>query len=160
VDLYPTVLSAVGRPIPELPAGRPLHGVDLRPAMEDPHAPTRDVAIAGQFGKSVTITDGRWVLHQSPVPANRPLYWYGYCLAKFVRVPLGPYARGRRPVLDYPPWPEGTWLSDRQEDPGELVNLAEQRPDKLRDMQRILKQILLRLKAPCEQLDRLGLRDA
>ncbi|MGB2821790.1 MAG: sulfatase, partial [Phycisphaerae bacterium] len=81
VDLYPTVLDAVGRPRPQ---DVELHGVSLLPVLGDAGSATRDFAIAGQFGRSVTITDGRWVLHQSPVEGNQPLYWYDFCLAKFL----------------------------------------------------------------------------
>jgi len=158
-DLYPTVLAAVGRPLPETPPGKPLHGVNLLPVIEDANAKTRDVAIAGQFGTSVSITDGDWILHQSPVPDNQPLNWYGHCLAKFLRYDLAPYVNGRREVRNCSSWPSPTWLSNKTEDMNELVNLADARPDKLLAMQRLLKDTLIRLRAPVEQLDRLDLRD-
>jgi len=63
---------------------------------------------------------------------------------------------GRRAV-DCVSWPEVTWLSDQGEDPNELVNLAESRPDQLAAMQQALKQCLLKVGAPSEQLERLGL---
>jgi len=158
VDIYPTVLSAVGRPLPSRPERAPMHGIDLLPVLADSAVRTRAVAVAGQFGCSVSITDGEWVLHQSPVPANQPLYWYGHSLARFLHYDLGPYENGRRTVT-HKSWPTPTWLSDRRTDPNELVNLADANPGKLRDMQRTLKQTLLDLKAPAEQLDRLGLRE-
>ncbi len=157
VDLYPTVLDAVGRDRPE---GVRLDGVSLLPAIADPAAPTRELALAGQFGKSVTVTDGRWVLHQSPVEGNRPLNWYGHCLAKFLPVPLGPYAAGRRAVGgDYPSWPTPTWLSDKGADPNELTNLADAEPGRLAEMQAALAGALLTADAPPEQLTRLGLTE-
>ncbi len=153
VDIYPTVLEAVGRPVPE---GR--HGVSLLSVLEDPSALTREVALAGQFGKSVTMTDGTWTLHQSPVEDNQPLYWYGYDLAKFMRYDLGEVQDNcRRHVRNCPSWPEPTWLSYRPDDPNELENLAEQKPDRLLAMQRRLKQRLIELDAPPEQIQRLGL---
>ena len=158
VDIYPTVLSAVGRPLPELPNDQPLHGVDLLPVLADPAAPTRDVAIYGQFGMSVSITDGEWVLHQSPVADNVPLNWYGYCLAKFLHYDLGPYENGRRAVRNCISWPEATWLSHKPTDMNELHNLADSEPEKLREMQHTLRETLVRLNAPDEQLVRLGLR--
>jgi arylsulfatase A-like enzyme len=152
VDIYPTVLSAVGRPCPPN-----RHGVDLLPVLCDASAPTRDYAIAGQFGKSVTITDGEWVLHQSPKEDNAPLYWYGYCWSRFMPgYKLGPFVNGRRRV-EYPSWPEGTWLSDKRSDPNELNNVAEEQPERLRRMQEALAGTLVKLKAPAEQLERLGL---
>jgi arylsulfatase A-like enzyme len=159
VDIYPTVLAAVGRPLPELAADRPLHGVNLLPVLEDAETSTRDYAVYGQFGKSVSITDGTWVLHQSPVADNQPLYWHGYCLSKFMHYDLGPYHHGRRAVIDCDSWPESTWLSYKPEDMNELHNLAETAPEDLRRMQRALKETILRLRAPVEQLDRLGIRD-
>jgi len=157
VDLYPTVLAATARPLPE---GVELHGRDLLPVLADAAAPTRDYAIAGQFGKSVTMTDGKWILHQSPVDKNQPLNWYGHCLAKFIGYDLGPYDAGCRPVRNCASWPTPTWLSDKAEDPNELVNLADREPEQLQRMQAILKQHLVDLGAPDEQLDRLGLRNA
>ena len=60
-------------------------------------------------------------------------------------------------MIDYEPWPTPTWLSDKRSDPNELVNMAEQAPAKLRQMQRVLRETLIQLQAPSEQLDRLGL---
>jgi len=154
VDLYPTVLEAVGRPCPP---GRA--GVSLLPALADPGARTRDHAILGQFGASVSITDGRWTLHQSPVDGNGPLYWYGHCLAKFLRYDLGPYVDGRREVRNCRSWPTETWLSDNHSDPAELVNLAAERPEKVKELQKALKAKIIELGAPREQLDRLGIAD-
>ncbi len=167
VDIYPTVLAAGDRPIP---ADR--HGVNLLLVLEDPEAATRDFAISGIFGTSVSITDGDWVLHQSPVAENQPLYWYGYCLAKFLNYDLGPYVDGRREVRSVPmgepvgagmastdrrAWQAPTWLSDKQQDVNELVNLADEQPAKLAEMQRVLKQKLIEIGAPDEQLLRLGI---
>ena len=153
-DLYPTILAAVGRPLPE---GRRLHGINLLPVLENPTAATRRFALTGQFGTSVSLTDGEWSLHQSPVPANQPLFWYGYCLAKFLEYDLGPFRDGRREVRNCASWPASTWLSNKLSDPNELVNLAAAEPQKLREMQNYLRQTLIDLAAPPEQLQRLGL---
>ncbi|MFB6173270.1 MAG: sulfatase, partial [Halobacteriales archaeon] len=53
VDLYPTVLNAVGRPRPP-----DRHGRDLHPVLADPDADHREYAISGLWGASVTITYG------------------------------------------------------------------------------------------------------
>jgi len=152
VDLYPTTLEAIGRPVP---AG--VHGISLLPALASADAATRRYAIAGQFGKSVTITDGEWILHQSPAAGNQPLFWYGYHLSRFMPIQLGQYCDGRRAVVGYESWPCPTWLSDKRSDPNELRNLAEARPDKLAEMQRAVRQTLAAIGAPKEQLVRLGL---
>jgi arylsulfatase A-like enzyme len=154
VDLYPTVLDAVDRPCPP-----DRHGTSLLPAVESPVAETREYAIAGQFGNSVTITDGEWILHQAPNPENEPLYWYGHHDSKFLTFyDLGPYEDGRRAV-DWEPYTTETWLSDKRTDPNELENLADDRPGKRRELQRALRTRIQELGAPTEQLDRLGIRD-
>ena len=158
VDLYPTVLAATGRPMPDTPPGREVHGVNLLPVLEDQNAYTRDYALYGQFGKSVSITDGEWVLHQSPVEDNQPLNWYGTCLSKFMDYDLDAYVDGRRHVIDCVSWPTPTWLSHKPTDVNELRNLADAEPGQLHRMQGALKDTLIRLRAPSEQLDRLGLR--
>ncbi len=160
VDIYPTALAAVGKPLPQMPVDRPLHGINLLPVLEDADASTRDYAIAGQFGQSVTITDGDWILHQAPVAGNQPLNWYGHCLARFIGATLGDYENGCRPCTDDYWWGTPTWLSDKREDPNELHNIAADHPEKLHEMQSALKEVLGELEAPDEQLDRLGIRDA
>lgn len=154
IDLYPTVLSAVGRPLPDK---RPLHGIDLLPVLENAHAPTRACALMGMFGKSVTITDGNWTLHQSPVDNNEPLYWHGYHLARFISYELGPFENSRRLVSNCSSWAAPTSLHDKRSDSNELVNLAEREEDMLGSMQDRLRAELVRLSAPAWQLERLGL---
>ncbi len=157
-DIYPTVLAAVGRPLPEMPEDRPLHGIDLLPVLlEDASATTRECALMGMFGKSMSITDGEWTLHQSPVAKNEPLYWHGYHLARFIGYDLGAFESGRRAVKNCASWDAPTSLHDKKEDINELVNLAEQEPDKLAEMQEKLRVELMRLKAPEWQVERLGL---
>ena len=157
MDIYPTVLSAVGRPLPEMPDDRPLHGVDLLPVLEDASARTRDCALMGMFGKSVSITDGSWTLHQSPVDKNQPLYWHGYHLARFIGYDLGSFENGRRPVENCASWDVPTSLHDKTTDINELVNLAESEPEKLSEMQAKLRAELARLRVPTWQVERLGL---
>jgi arylsulfatase A-like enzyme len=155
VDLYPTVLAAIGR---ECPPDR--HGVNLLPVLEDAATPTRDFALSGYFGGSVSVTDGRWSLHQSPAAGNQPLHWYSPHLAKFqvgLDYRLGPYRDGRRPARATP-HPTPTWLSDRRADPTELVNLAALEPAELDRMQRLLVRVLRGLDAPAEHVERLGLQ--
>lgn len=155
VDIYPTVLKAMGKPLPE---DVQLHGVNLLPTLDDPQAHTRDYAITGQYGKSTSLTDGRWILHQSPPsPDNQPLYWYGYHLSRFfTEYELGDYD-GHRRTCKTTTWPEPTWLSDKATDMNELSNLATEMPEKVAEMQAALKQKLTECCAPSEQLTRLGL---
>ena len=148
VDIYATVLAAFGR---EAPPER--HGVNLLPALADPAAPTRDYAIAGQFARSATITDGRWTLHQGPDP-EQPLYWYGYHQQRFYggQQLLGPYEGGRR-LVERDPVPAdylGTWLSDLQADPSERRNCAAAHPQRVAEMQAALGAAFDRYGAPAE----------
>ncbi len=55
------------------------------------------------------------------------------------------------------PYPTPTWLSDRWEDPSELVNLAADQPGQLRRLQQVLRETLGAVGAPAEQIERLGL---
>jgi arylsulfatase A-like enzyme len=159
VDLYPTTLAALGLPIPE-----DRHGIDLAPVLADPTATTRDHAVCGRFGGSVSITDGRWMLHHTAVERNEPLYWYSHHLSRFFPIELGPFEclpddRGRRPVIDLHSWPlDESWLSDLENDPHETRNHAEDRPEELRRLQVALRDMLYEIGAPDEQHDRLGLR--
>jgi uncharacterized sulfatase len=155
VDIYPTVLSAMGKALPE---DVKLDGVDLLPVLEDENAPTRDYLLAGQFGKSITITDGKWILHQSPKSAdNQPLNWYGYHLSRFMAgYKLGEYDGVSR-SCQTDSWPEATWLSNKEADINELDNVASENPDQLKRMQQALREKLIACDAPMEQLERLGL---
>ena len=136
---------------------RPLHGIDLLPVLESAHVPTRACALMGMFGKSVTVTDGDWTLHQSPVDNNEPLYWHGYHLARFIGYELGSFENGRRPVSNCSSWDAPTSLHDKRSDPNELVNLAEREGDMLGTMQDKLRAELARLRAQAWQAERLGL---
>lgn len=156
VDIFPTVLSAVGKSLPESNEDKPIHGIDLIPVIEE-NAPTRDFAISGQFGKSISITDGRWTYHHNPVPENQPLLWHGFCLAKFLRYDLGEYKDGIRPVYHQPSWGTPTWLSDRETDWSEYINLIETEPEQHEHMKKALRDTLQKLKAPEEQFKRLNL---
>ncbi|MGE9289736.1 MAG: sulfatase, partial [Puniceicoccales bacterium] len=152
VDLYASSLDGLGIDLPE-----DRHGRSLLPLLEDSEEPGREYALAGIFGMSVTITDGRWVLHQQPVDGNRPLRWYGHQVPKFFPYDVGPFQEGGWREVDHEPYPGETWLSDREADPNELKNSAGEHPEELRRMQALLKQALLELNAPKEQAVRLGL---
>ncbi len=158
VDLYPTTLAALGC---EPPTDRDIHGINLLPILENEHAPTREYAICGQFGKSVSLTDGEWILHQSPVDSspegNQPLYWYGLHTSRFLPDYTVGASDGTRRPCQCESWPTPTWLSNKQADPNELLNTASENPDKLSAMQAALITKLKTLHAPNEQFTRLGL---
>lgn len=158
VDLYPTTLAALGRPIP---AGR--HGVDLLPVLASADAPTRDYAMNATFGESVSITDGAWMLHVPPVDGNAPLFWYSHRHSMFQPYELGPYEctgpdQGRRLVHHAGlTRPDEWWLSDLRADPYEATNLAAERPEEVSRLAGALAAELARIGAPPEQLERLGI---
>ena len=113
----------------------------------------------GIFGESLSITDGQWTLHQPPDPA-KPLYWYSHQLNRTsLGTELGPFADGRREVLKNP-LPDDmltTWLTNRSDDPAELINRADAHPEKRSEMKQALKQKLIDCRAPYELLDRFQL---
>ena len=147
VDIYATVLDAFRK---ELPSDR--HGINIIDVLKNPQSSTRDFAIAGQFGRSISITDGTWSLHQGPDP-NEPLFSYGFCEQHFYRgVQLGPYMSGRR-LVEHDPGPEdylGNWLSNLEEDPTECENIADKFPTKVTELQHALANKLKELNAPNE----------
>lgn len=156
VDLYPTILAAVGADIPE---GR--HGKNLMPVLEDGSHELRSHAIMGMFGEGMTITDGRWILHQQPVEENQPLRWYSHYPAWKNMYELGPYEshagnKGWRSVRFDPGTGESS-LYNLAEDPAEEHNLYHSELEERRRLQRRLLEMLEELGAPDEQAVRLGL---
>ncbi len=151
--------AGCGRPPPAADASRP---TDPRrePAAGDRRRRVRipaDYALCGQFGHSVSITDGEWILHQSPVSGNQPLFWHGYSLAKFLPYPLGsfderPPARGRlRAVAHADLAQRQAERSERAGEPGGA------RAGQAAGDAGALRETLIRLQAPPEQIERLGL---
>ncbi len=153
VDVYTTVLEAFGKPIPG-----DRDGVSLLPVLQDANAPTRDYAIMGQFGQSISITDGEWTWHQVP-DLDRPLYSYSYHTRRDAPgIRFGPFRDDRRKLLtDLSPRSNSaltSWLTNRKDDPSELINLAERHPEKAAEMKHALGQKLGECHAPEELFDR------
>src|SRR5690606_9806619 len=156
VDCYPTILEALGEPVPE-----GLHGRSLLPIVEDASSAGHEVAVCGVFGEGMTVTDGRWVLHVPPVDGNQPLYWYSHHLSRFFGHDLGSYeclpdGGGWRPAAHVPRERE-TWLSDLERDPYEYENVAADHPEQVRQLATTLRTRLEGIGAPPEQLERLRL---
>lgn len=157
VDCYPTSLEALGDPVP---GG--LHGRSMLPIVEDSSAPGHDVAICGQFGQGMTISDGTWVLHFAAPEDNHPLFWYSHQLSKLADS-LGPYecmpsSTGRRPA-HLAPFEEANthWLSNLDDDPYEYDNLFTERPDQVKRLATALVSRLGDIGSPPEQVSRLSL---
>jgi arylsulfatase A-like enzyme len=158
VDLLPTVLEAMGIPLPAAAAESGLHGQSLLPYLTGRRVrePLRPLAFYAKFGEAVQATDGELVLHQWPAGAeNGPLYWYGHEPPAFLRPRgLGAFEplRGRYPV-DWERGPCRTVLLDE----GEARDLAGERPAEAARLQAGLRSWLREIGAPAEQAERLGL---
>jgi arylsulfatase A-like enzyme len=156
VDLYPTILGALG-----LAAPREVHGRDLAPLLRGERADDwRRHAFYAKFGEAINATDGRYTLFQwPPGEANGPLHWYSAHPPEFLKPRgIGPYepARTRFPI-DWARGPMRTALYDLAADPGQERDLAADQPATLRRLQGALRDWLRALEAPPEQLERLGL---
>jgi len=156
VDVYTTVLDAFSKPIPD-----GCDGVSLLPVLQDDKAPTRDYAIMGQFGQSIAITDGEWTWHQTP-DLDKPLYSYSHHIRRDAPgIEFGPFRDGRRKLLtNLLPRSDSAltpWLTNRNDDPGELINLGDTYPEKVAEMKQALGQKLGECRAPEELFDRFGL---
>lgn len=104
-DLFPTILEAIGLPVP-----RGIHGRSLLPALASVEEKTNPVpALFGVFGGAVYATDGHWMFVKRPIPENSPLHWYtdahfnswGFGQVNDVaqsRTRLASFADGRFPV--------------------------------------------------------------
>ncbi len=171
VDINATLLEAMG-----LRRRRPGHGRSLLPVVRGQTDKVRDWTIMGYWGQCVGITDGRWKLHQAPVPGNRPLCAYGRDLvtAPFIEdVPIShdvtagdfvPHAGV--PVLRQPGrsrWTDGgmdgrpSLLFDLAADPDETRDLSATRPAELARLRDGLRSVLKDIGAPSEQFQRLGI---
>lgn len=175
VDVHATLAEALG-----VAHRRPVHGRSLLPVVRGERASVRDAVLMGYWGSFAAIGDGRWKLHQAPVPGNRPLCAYGWDLSTQHGTLLGELRAGPgeveagdfmphagRPVirLRIPPGafgrltPEGrpSLLFDLESDPGEERDLLAARPEEASRMRARLRSELEAIGAPAEQYDRLGL---
>ncbi|MCL4544987.1 MAG: sulfatase [Chloroflexi bacterium] len=155
VDVYPTVLDAFGVPPP---AG--LHGYSLLPALRDPTASwPREFAYYAKYGEAINATDGRFTLFQWPAgESNAPLHWYSPLPPEFLRPRIGPYdACATRYPADWPRGPMRTALYDLAADPHQLHDLSSSDIGARVRLQRALRDWLVTIRAPAEQLERLDL---
>ncbi len=75
IDLFPTLLETYG--IPLSVCRNPIHGRSLFPLLRGETDRTRDAIIFGQFGKTVSMTDGKYTYFRRAVrPDNQPLNVY------------------------------------------------------------------------------------
>ena len=137
-----------------------LHGYDLTPLVTGEGARGREYAFYAKFGEAINVTDGRYTLFQwPPSDANTPLYWYGSQPPAFLKPRgVGAYeACEQRYPIDWVRGPMRTALFDVTADPAQRRDLSDEQPDVLQRMQTALRDWLIAIHAPPEQLQRLGL---
>jgi arylsulfatase A-like enzyme len=182
VDVYPTVLAALAGASDERPAApgqlwaprfgvapERLHGYDLTPLVTGgPRSPLpgtgrgwgRGYAFYAKFGEAINVTDGRYTLFQwPPSDSNAPLYWYGSSPPAFLKPRgVGSYEPcDQRFPIDWVRGPMRTALFDVTSDPAQRHDLATEQPEVLQRLQTVLRDWLITIGAPQEQLQRLGL---
>jgi arylsulfatase A-like enzyme len=166
VDVYPTLLSAMGIDPPDS------HGESLLPLLtgDETAAAGREYVLYGYFGSGVNVTDGRYTYLHPPANSDAPLYRYGttyegsryrddapdtdriepaslpYTEAPVWRVPAEQTVQNGEPLL-----------YDVTEDPRQQTDLTGSRPDQHDRMRSLLERGLDDLDVPAEQFDRLGL---
>jgi arylsulfatase A-like enzyme len=166
VDLYPTLLSALGIDPPAC------HGRSLLPLVTGQRDPAthREYALYGYFGTGVNVTDGRYTYLHPPADPDAPLYRYGttYAGSRYRGDDPDPAAvePASVPYADAPVWrvPAATrvqndapLLFDVEEDPRQARNLVDDRPGERDRLLALARRGLDDLDAPEEQYARLGL---
>ena len=170
VDLVPTVLDALGLPVPVPTPGAwtvgtlqrrawegmgehagHLHGESLLPLLRGSSSGSREIAVSGKFGDMVRVTDGRWVLYLPPLE-DRPLTWHGRrAPGRTFAGRHGPYDAGRGGYpMTYPAPPYGPELYDRAADSGEGGNVHAQNPGEVQRLTRALHDWLASVGGPPE----------
>jgi len=154
VDVYPTVLEALGA---ETPAG--IHGHSLLAHVTGEGAgPARDVACYGRFGEAINVTDGEWTMFLwPPSERNEPLLWHSRTPPEFGATrAIGAYRDGHYPV-SCARGPMSTQLFNVREDPGEQRDVLAEHPEVARRLRGAVAGFLRDVGGPPEQLERLGL---
>ena len=166
VDLYATMLEAMGLEVPE-----GSHSRSLTPLLRGDTDHHRDWALYGYWGSTVNITDGRYTyLH----PCREDLD--AYCYSTMMMNPHGWFVPSKPrkdveanrflPYTDTPVWRypdksynrhEGPLLFDTHEDPWQKANLADHDTGEEERMRGLLLAAMRQMKAPEEQYVRLGL---
>lgn len=159
VDLYPTILSALGITPPVS-----IHGHSLLPYVLDDDASyrPREVACYGRFGEAVNITDGEWTLFiWPPSEQNGPLRWHSQLPPQFGAYEI---TGSKQPALPYDYWPVyaargemQTQLFNIREDPGQQHDQIHAHPEVVDRLKLLAGEFLATVGAPAEQFERLGL---
>ncbi len=179
IDINPTILDLFG-----LKPRTEIHGRSLLPLMKGGEKSVRDSTLYGYFGRSVNVTDGSMTYFRAPTEGDHDLYIYslGWEFGKsFMQDITAAMKNGAMTVdrymkdVDMPVarvavshgklndgvYEHHNHLYDIDSDPGQEKNLAgsdggdgsvaEKR------MESLLRDVLVRVDAPEEQISRLGL---
>jgi arylsulfatase A-like enzyme len=176
VDVFATLADLFGAAVKQR-----THGRSLLPLLRGEAHVVREWALAGIFGRQVSLFDGQWSYARGPQGANAPLSLYSnrwstmpIHLLPDLRLPapderatLGRMPGSKVPVIRQPfregdllPFwsmgtPPGSWLWNLAEDPGELRSRAGEPVE--RELEEKLRAALREVEAPDDQLERLGL---
>ncbi|MHB1453076.1 MAG: sulfatase [Saccharofermentanales bacterium] len=156
VDLYPTILDALG-----CDGFNPLHGRSLMPLVRGEKAARREAVTYGEFGAGVTVTDGEYTYHQSWNESELNLYTsqMPFCAPDAA---AGKYIEG----VDCPVWKIPSvsqhpvipdMLFNRRNDPLQLNNVLHEYPEQVIRMKNLLKKVADEEGIPAEQYTRLNL---
>jgi len=118
IDVAPTVLDAAGIPEPTIVHGvlqEPMHGTSMRYSFDDAQVPERHET---QYFEMV---------------CNRGVYHKGWSAITLHKVPWMSAVEMGNPALDDDSWE----LYDGSSDFSQAVNVADQHPDKLKELQRL-----------------------
>jgi len=164
VDLFATVLEAMGAPVPAM-----THSRSFLPVLSGDAPTRREALLYGTFGQGVGCTDGTWTLLKSP-ERDGPLFSYSpgvfkSLTADTLKVPVaqGHFIPGvalpqwQVPVVQAPLSYEN-FLFNRRDDPDQTVNLWDREPGERGRMLGLLTDLLRAEGAPPEQYERLGLQ--
>jgi len=168
VDLYPTLLDALGA---DVPAGT--HGRGLGPLLAGDTDEGRDSALYGYWGSAVNVTDGRYTyLHPCDPSVDADCFSTTMLNARGFPLPPEPKtdadAGNFLPYADSPVWRYAApsfsqtaepLLFDTESDPGQTENLADGDGDTeaLDRLRTLLVDALDDFGAPASQYERLGL---
>ncbi|MFC1736478.1 sulfatase [Candidatus Hydrogenedentota bacterium] len=170
VDLYPTLLEMNGEKQPEN-----THGASLMPILKGEKESVRDAALFGYFRSPVSVTDGKYVLHKWPATEDGgPVYQYGVQFEVpgvldplnevYEKAEVGKYL----PHVNFPvyrvPWGSKynrgngfDRLFDLTRGEEEENNIAEEKPDEVKRLEKLLVEEMKKIDAPDEAYVRFGL---
>ncbi len=175
IDIFPTVLDYFNIEYDR----KKLHGRSLEVLYENEEK-VRDYGLYGWFGKPVNITDGKYTYFRAPKDRkNAPLYQYygipttlfNYVGTDYRYVDTGKYlkwtdatvfrynqaAADNYEMKDVVEEVYSSRLYDVEKDPEQLHDITD--AEKVKKMEKALKDTLIELQAPDEQIERLGLEE-